>query len=124
MRVLSDGRVRRTEAEWRAIVERFDSSGLSEDAFCRRAKVSRRSFRQWRERLASTGGRPRRLRATRRPRPAPGGFVEWVAPTVSSTPQAPDEGSPSSATPPEAGRTGAIDFELVLPGGVLLRWRA
>jgi hypothetical protein len=115
MKVLSDGRVRRTEAEWRAIVERFDSSGLSETAFCRRAKLPLRTFRQWRERLGSSGARPRRLRAARRPR---------TAPTETSAPQASDEGSRSSVTPSEAGRSGAVDFELVLPGGVLLRWRA
>jgi len=124
MQVLSDGRVRRTEAEWRAIVERFDSSGLSEAAFCRRGKLPLRTFRQWRERLNSTHRRPRRLRAVRRPRTAPAGFVEWVAPMEKSAPQASDEGSRSSATPSEAGRSGAVDFELILPGGVLLRWRA
>jgi len=124
MQVLSDGRVRRTEVERRAIVERFDSSGLSETAFCRRAKLPLRTFRRWRERLNSSHRRPHRLRAVRRPRTAPAGFVEWVAPMGASTPQASDEGSRSSATPSEAGRTGALDFELVLPGGVLLRWRA
>lgn len=124
MQVLSDGRVRRTEAEWRAIVERFDSSGLSETAFCRRAKLPLRTFRQWRERLSSAHRRPRRLHAVRRPRTEPAGFVEWVAPMGASTPQASDEGSRPSATPAEAGRTGAVDFELVLPGGALLRWRA
>ena len=124
MKVLSDGRVRRTEAEWRVIVEQFDSSGLAEAAFCRRAKVSQRTFRHWRTRMASSGERPQRLRATRRPRTAPAGFIEWVAPTGPSTPRAPDERSRPSATLAEAGRDEAIDFELVLPGGVLLRWRA
>ena len=124
MQVLSDGRARRTEAERRAIVDRFDSSGLSVAAFCRRAKLSLRSFRQWRARLASDGRRPRRRRAVRRPRPAQAGFVEWVAPTETPAPQTSDDGSRSPSTPTEAGRAGAIGFELVLPGGVLLRWRA
>ena len=124
MQVLSDGRVRRTETEWRAIVERFDSSGLSEEAFCRRAKLSLRSFRQWRARLDSSHRRPRRLRAVRRARPAPAGFVEWVAPTGPSPSQPSADGARTASTPTEPGRAGAIDFELVLPGGVLLRWRA
>jgi hypothetical protein len=97
MRVLADGRVRRTEAEWRALVERFERSGLSVSAFCRRAKLPRNSFVKWRRRLAGSQG----------PTPA---FVEWVA--------------PSSAEPEAGERGGAGEFELSMPGGVVLRWRA
>ena len=111
MRVLSDGRVRRVESEWRALVARFESSGLSEAGFCRKAKVSRQSFRLWRKRLATGDGAPRRVRATRRPRPAPGGFVEWVAPMPPPT---------TTGGEPRPG----VEFELALPGGVVLRWRA
>ena len=102
MQVLSDGRVRRTEPEWRAIVSRFESSGLWEAAFCRKANVSRKSFRIWRERLTAAGTSPRVL-ATRKPRPAPTGFIEWVAPIP----------SPTTGEQPRAG----IEFELALPGG-------
>ncbi len=97
MRVLADGRVRRTEAEWCALVERFEKSGLSLSAFCRRSKLSRSSFVKWRRRLAGS------------PRPTPA-FVEWVA--------------PSPAEPEAVDRGGADEFELSLPGGVVLRWRA
>lgn len=41
MRVLADGRVRRSEAEWRGLLERFSKSGLSISAFCRRMKRNR-----------------------------------------------------------------------------------
>jgi len=97
MRVLADGRVRRTEAEWCALVERFEKSGLSVAAFCRRAKLPRNSFGKWRGRLAGS----------QRPTPA---FVEWVA--------------PSSVEAEGVERRGAGEFELSLPGGVVLRWRA
>jgi len=97
MRVLADGRVRRTEAEWRALVKRFEKSGLSISAFCRRAKLSRNSFLKWRRRLAGS--------------PSPShAFVEWIAP---------------SSAEPEAVEGGAAgEFELSLPGGVVLRWKA
>jgi len=94
MRVLADGRVRRTETEWRALIERFEKSGLSVSAFCRRAKLSRGTFVVWRRRLAE------------RPGSAPA-FVEWVAPSAA-----------------EAEATGAGELELQLPGGVVLRWKA
>lgn len=97
MRVLADGRVRRTETEWRAVMERFERSGLSVSAFCRRAKLSRGSFETWRRRLADSPG----------PSPA---FVEWLP--------------PSSAEPEAGAKGGPGEFELSLPGGVVLRWKA
>jgi hypothetical protein len=99
MRVLADGRVRRTEAEWRAVLERFEQSGLSMSAFCRRAKLSRSGFVKWRRRLA------------RRTSSSPA-FVEWIAPSA------------AAAETVEAVPRGAGEFELSLPGGVVLRWRA
>ena len=97
MQVLADGRVRRTEAEWRAVMERFEKSGLSVSSFCRRAKLPRNSFTKWR----------RRVSGSRSPSPA---FVEWIA--------------PSPAAPEGAVERGGSEFELSLPGGVVLRWRA
>lgn len=108
MQALSDGRIRRTESEWRAIVGSFESSGLSEAAFCRKAKVSRKSFRVWRARLAQEV--PGRVHATRRPRRNPSGFVEWQAPS----------GPSMLETRPGTD----IAFELALPGGVVVRWLA
>ena len=65
MRVLADGRVRRSEAEWRGLLERFAKSGLSISAFCRRMKLPRSSFEMWRARLAPSAS------------PA-ASFVEWI----------------------------------------------
>ncbi|MFQ5418549.1 MAG: hypothetical protein ACE5FL_16095 [Myxococcota bacterium] len=100
MRVLADGRVRRTESEWRSILDRYERSGLPESAFCRRAKLSRSSFVKWKQRLKDESGS----------RAAPA-FVEWIAPEVSA------ERTTGLAE-------GARTFELTLPGGVVLRWRA
>jgi hypothetical protein len=98
MRVLGKGRVRRTEAEWRAILERYEANGLSLSAFCRRARLPRSSFVKWR-------------RGVQKPSAAPA-FVEWLAPPV------------AGAEPRETAQRGAGEFEFSLPGGAVLRWRA
>lgn len=106
MQRLSDGRIRRTESEWRALVEKFEAGGQSEAAFCRAKKLSRKSFRGWRARLAKAAASPRRVRATRKPKSLAAGFVELTS-------------------PPMDAKAGAnAEFELELPGGVRLRWRA
>ena len=93
MRMMSDGRKRRTAAEWRAIVEAFEASGVSALAFCQREGLSRAAFTRWRQQLQRAG--------------APeGAFVELgsgIAPAV---------------RPLVAG-----EMELTLPGAVVLRWR-
>jgi hypothetical protein len=103
MRVLADGRVRRTQAEWRGLVERFEKSGLSMTAFCARAKLPRSSLVKWRRRLGGSRGVERPLRSS-------AAFVEWIA--------------PSSAQAEAAKEKGAGELELSLPGGVVLRWKA
>jgi hypothetical protein len=95
MRVLTDGRIRRTESEWRSILAEYERSGLSKSAFCRESKLSRSSFMKWKRRLSGTAG-------------AGPAFVEWMVPSGSA------EEAPA--------RVG--DFELTLPGGVVLRWKA
>lgn len=105
MRVLADGRVRRTEAEWRGLLARFEQSGLSMTAFCERAKLPRSSFVKWRSRV---GGSARVEQGKRLERRVPA-FVEWIA--------------PRAAQPDAAMGSGAGAFELSLPGGVVLRWK-
>jgi hypothetical protein len=103
MQVLADGRVRRTAAEWRGLLARFEESGLSMTAFCRRAKLPLSSFARGRRRLGGSS------RVERAPRSSPA-FVEWIAP------------SSAQAEPGKGAEAGA--FELSLPGGVVLRWKA
>lgn len=50
--------VRRTAAQWRALVEQFEQSGLSARAFCDRHQLGYASFCQWRRRLAQEGTAP------------------------------------------------------------------
>ena len=102
MQMQSNGKVRRTASEWDAIFEEFESSGLSAAAFCRRKKLPKSTFTKRRQ----AGGRKR---VTRRVKPAR--FVELTA----------GRAAPSSAREIVAG---VHTFELELPGGAVLRWKA
>ena len=95
MQALSDGRVRRSRAEWQEIVGRSRKSDLSEAEFCKGEDILYSTFAAWKRKL-------------RRPPEAKGAFVEVVRNPV------------SSEAPPAVGG----EFELSLPGGVTLRWRA
>ena len=102
MQVQSNGKIRRTASEWEALLAAQRSSGLSEAAFCRRKQVSKSSFANWKKRQG-------RKLATRKAK-APAGFVEVASPVSIS--------SSSSALTLSAG-----EFELRLPGSVVLRWK-
>ncbi len=45
------GRVRRGEGEWRALLARYPSRGVSIAAFCRGERISEASFYRWRTML-------------------------------------------------------------------------
>ena len=55
MRVLANGKVKRTEAEWREIMEKFEASGLSAAEFCEHEGIANGSFAKWRRRLMELG---------------------------------------------------------------------
>ena len=49
---------RRSEAQWRVLIERYASSGLGVQAFCRAESISAASFYRWRQRsFDAPGGR-------------------------------------------------------------------
>jgi hypothetical protein len=98
MRVLADGRVRRTGAEWQVILKRFRKSGLTVSAFCEREKLSPSAFATWKRKLSEM--------EPHEPR-----FVELTPPP-----------SPRLAEPIPHASSG--ELELSLPGGVVLRWKA
>jgi hypothetical protein len=54
MQVLSNGRRRRTESEWREIIERFGRSGLSAREFCKRELLVPVSLQRWQVKLSSS----------------------------------------------------------------------
>lgn len=99
MQVMSNGRIKRSASEWRAIIERCEASGLSHVGFCRQEKIAKASFDKWKRQLSRAG------------QANPSTFVELSLPS---------ESRPSlSAQEPSA-----IEFELSLPGGVVLRWKS
>jgi hypothetical protein len=51
MQLMSNGRVRRTEIEWREILTRWKKSGLSPVEFCKKEALRLTSFHRWQERL-------------------------------------------------------------------------
>lgn len=95
MRVLADGRVKRSVAEWRGVFEKCEASGLSAVAFCQRAGIPRSTFTRWQQRMQVV--------------PAQAQTAAFVELPLSGA------GSNASLAPGE--------FELSLPGGVTLRWK-
>jgi hypothetical protein len=57
MQVMSNGRVRRTEEEWRELLARFRKSGLSAREFCRKERVQAVSLQRWQVRLNGKANR-------------------------------------------------------------------
>jgi hypothetical protein len=96
------GYLRRSPAQWQALIERAERSGLAAAAFCQREGISTASFYSWRKRLAGAtmGAVPARPANTR------AAFV--------------DLGTLGEAASAE--RAG-WDIELELAAGVVLRLR-
>ena len=51
MQVMSNGRVRRSAAEWRELLARWKKSGLSPRGFCRKEGIQPASFQRWQRKL-------------------------------------------------------------------------
>jgi len=49
-------RIRRSEADWRAILSAFAASGLSQKAFCEREGLAVSTLQYWKRRLAKDAG--------------------------------------------------------------------
>jgi hypothetical protein len=82
MRVTSNGKVRRSAAEWRAIWARFVQSRPGPKGFCQREAIALGTFKRWYPRCTESG-------------PQPGAFVEVVSPPVSREPWAVEVELPS-----------------------------
>ena len=55
MQVMSNGRVRRSEGEWKEIVTRWKKSGQKPSSFCRRERLQLSSFLRWQRKLNGSG---------------------------------------------------------------------
>ena len=100
-------------AYWQRLLTEWERSGLSQAEFCRRRRVKAVTFAWWKRRLKGTsaGGRKRR-RPLAKVAPDGGrvGFVELALPD-----QRVSSGSPHGMP------TNSSAYEIVLPGGTLLR---
>lgn len=67
MRTKPRQRVQRSETEWRRILDRFEASGRSQEAFCRESGIPVTTLQAVRRRLRD-----------RRPPPAPAQFIEMT----------------------------------------------
>ncbi|MCC7144512.1 MAG: hypothetical protein IT349_20635 [Candidatus Eisenbacteria bacterium] len=100
MRVLSDGRLRRSAEEWRTVLARFRASGQDQVKFCRAEKITLSTFRHWQSRL--------------RGRVEVSDFVPVI--------QALARTEPDPGPPPPSG-SAAWSLEVRLPNGVQLQFR-
>ncbi len=55
MQVTSNGRVRRSESEWKEIISKWEQSGLKARPFCRREQIELSSFLRWQRKLDGSG---------------------------------------------------------------------
>lgn len=97
MKLMSNGKVKRSEAEWRTILNRHEASGLSRKVFCQQEQISKASFDKWKRRLS-------RVEESKS-----SSFVELALPSNDTT-----------SVPAAAGN----EFEMAFPGGVVLRWKS
>ena len=92
-------RVMRTEGQWQALLDEFNTSGLTRSAFCKQHGIATSSLYRWQKVL--TG-----------PSPA-AGFIDITEPVVQAAPTLPVPGNDSH-----------WQVELELGAGVILRVRA
>lgn len=53
----AQSRIQRNAEQWRDIIQRFEKSGLSANAFCRRENLARSTFDLWRRRISRAAQR-------------------------------------------------------------------
>ena len=56
-------RVNRSPAQWRAVIDQHQQSGLTQEAFCKAHGVSSTALAKWRQRLGAGGKQTRVIKA-------------------------------------------------------------
>ncbi len=116
---------------WQRLVAAWEKSGLSQAEFCRRRGIKAVNFAWWKRKLSgATGQGPRRQlngktgqgSSRQRSRRSPAGeagehaqFVEVVLPNPGRAAR------PARPTTCATASVGAVGYEVVLPGGSLIR---
>jgi hypothetical protein len=82
MQVLSNGRCKRTESEWRQILARFRKSGQSRRDFCRKEGLQFSSFQRWQRRLDGSPSAGDFVTVTATPAASPTWTLEVTLPDI------------------------------------------
>jgi len=78
VRVLADGRVWRTESEWKELLTRWGRSQSSAQEFCRKEKIHVTSLQRWEKRLSGALGRNEFVSVVPLPPPPPSSSPSWT----------------------------------------------
>lgn len=80
MKIASNGRVRRSEAEWRELFSRYEKSGLNAREFCGKEGIGHESFRRWRIKLSTEPEQSAFVPVTSEPSSPPSWVLEITLP--------------------------------------------
>jgi hypothetical protein len=83
MKVMSNGKIRRTRDEWREILSQWEKSGLSAREFCRKQEIQLSSFERWHQKLNGSSGRDAFVALTQAPQPVSSWTLEVTLPNGS-----------------------------------------
>ena len=81
MQVMSNGRVRRSDVEWRELLSRYDQSGLSAREFCRKEAVQVTSLLRWQQKLTGPSARDEFVSVVTTPTTTPS-VSPWTAEVI------------------------------------------
>lgn len=82
MQVLSNGRCKRSEGEWRQILARFRKSGQRGRDFCRKEGLQFSSFQRWRRQLDRSPAPADFVTVTAASAATPGWSLEVILPDI------------------------------------------
>lgn len=69
---------RRSANQWHAIIQRFETSGLSQSEFCRQENLSPTTFNRWRHRALTSDHQPGFVELLPELSPLPDGDRDWT----------------------------------------------
>jgi hypothetical protein len=83
MKVMANGKIRRTREEWREILSQWEKSALGVGEFCRKQEIQLSSFHRWQQKLNGPSGRDAFVTLTPAPQPVSSWSLEVTLPNGS-----------------------------------------
>lgn len=80
MKLMSNGKVRRTSEEWREILAQWKTSGVSAREFCRKQELQLSSFHRWQQKLNEASGQDDFVTVATAPPPSSSWALEITLP--------------------------------------------